>query len=118
MSSQDKNLPYEILTLSHFGFKYCSVKCTIACYKEFKRSKLKRKQTISAFITNVTIREWHYPLPRPFCVTEGCSRISTRPLNADLEISLNGALAKVTCHPGHVVSGTDQVSFNGTHCHC
>ena len=25
MSSQDKNLPYEILTLSHFGFKYCSV---------------------------------------------------------------------------------------------
>ena len=29
MSSQDKNLPYEILTLSHFGFKYCSVKCWI-----------------------------------------------------------------------------------------
>ena len=56
-------------------------------------------------------REWHYPLPRPFCVTGGCSRISTRPLNADLEISLNGALAKVTCHPGHVVSGTDQVSL-------
>ena len=26
MSSQDKNLPYEILTLSHLGFKYCSVK--------------------------------------------------------------------------------------------
>ena len=25
MSSQDKNLPYEILTLSHLGFKYCSV---------------------------------------------------------------------------------------------
>ena len=50
-------------------------------------------------------------MPRPFCVTEGCSRISTRPLNADLEISLNGALAKVTCHPGHVVSGTDQVSL-------
>ena len=25
MSSRDKNLPYEILTLSHFGFKYCSV---------------------------------------------------------------------------------------------
>ena len=25
MSSEDKNLPYEILTLSHFGFKYCSV---------------------------------------------------------------------------------------------
>ena len=25
MSSQDKNLPYEILTLSHFGFSYCSV---------------------------------------------------------------------------------------------
>ena len=28
MSSRDKNLPYEILTLSHFGFKYCSV-CTV-----------------------------------------------------------------------------------------
>ena len=28
MSSQDKNLPYEILTLSHSGFKYCSVRCT------------------------------------------------------------------------------------------
>ena len=27
MSSWDKNLPYEILTLSHLGFKYCSVKC-------------------------------------------------------------------------------------------
>jgi hypothetical protein len=27
VSSQDKNLPYEILTLSHLGFKYCSV-CT------------------------------------------------------------------------------------------
>ena len=26
MSSQDKNLPYEILTLSHLGFKYCSVR--------------------------------------------------------------------------------------------
>ena len=25
MSRQDKNLPYEILTLSHFGFKYCRV---------------------------------------------------------------------------------------------
>ena len=25
MSSQDKNLPYEILMLSHFGFKYCTV---------------------------------------------------------------------------------------------
>ena len=25
MRSQDKNLPYEILTLSHLGFKYCSV---------------------------------------------------------------------------------------------
>ena len=25
MSSRDKNLPYEILMLSHFGFKYCSV---------------------------------------------------------------------------------------------
>ena len=25
MSSRDKNLPYEILTLSHFGFRYCSV---------------------------------------------------------------------------------------------
>jgi hypothetical protein len=25
VSSQDKNLPYEILMLSHFGFKYCSV---------------------------------------------------------------------------------------------
>ena len=25
MSSRDKNLPSEILTLSHFGFKYCSV---------------------------------------------------------------------------------------------
>ena len=24
MSSPDKNLPYEILRLSHFGFKYCS----------------------------------------------------------------------------------------------
>ena len=50
-------------------------------------------------------------MPRPFCATRGCSRISTRPLNADLEISLNGALAKVTCHPGHMVSGTDQVSL-------
>ena len=28
MSSQDKNLSYEILTLSHFGFKYCSVPCS------------------------------------------------------------------------------------------
>ena len=26
VSSQDKNLPYAILTLSHFGFKYCSVR--------------------------------------------------------------------------------------------
>ena len=25
MRSQDNNLPYEILTLSHLGFKYCSV---------------------------------------------------------------------------------------------
>ena len=25
MSSRDKNLPYEILMLSHFGFKYCIV---------------------------------------------------------------------------------------------
>ena len=25
MSSRDKNLPSEILTVSHFGFKYCSV---------------------------------------------------------------------------------------------
>ena len=31
MSSRDKNLPYEILTLSHFGFKYCSVR--IGTYK-------------------------------------------------------------------------------------
>ena len=31
MSSQDKNLPYEILTLSHFGFKYCSVHRTKYC---------------------------------------------------------------------------------------
>ena len=76
-----------------------------------KVQALKKPKTISDFITNVTDREWHYPLPRPFCVTGGCSRISTRPLNADLEISLNGALAKVTCHPGHVVSGTDQVSL-------
>ena len=29
MSSRDKNLPYEILTLSHFGFKYCSVQYRI-----------------------------------------------------------------------------------------
>ena len=61
-------------------------------------------------IINSTNREWHYALPRPICVTNGCSRISKTPLNADLEISLNGALAKVTCHPGHVVSGTDKVS--------
>ena len=28
MSSRENNLPYEILTLSHFGFKHCSVHCT------------------------------------------------------------------------------------------
>ena len=35
MSSQDKNLPYEILTLSHLGFKFCSVhQLTPGCRKQ------------------------------------------------------------------------------------
>ena len=55
-------------------------------------------------------RQWHFALPQPFCVTNGCNSISIRPVNADLEVSLNGALVKLTCHPGHVISGTDQVS--------
>ena len=36
MSSQDKNLPYEILTLSHFGCKYCSVPCGLVSMSTWK----------------------------------------------------------------------------------
>ena len=40
MSSQDKNLPYEILTLSDFGFKYCSVKWKINSWDSSLPEKL------------------------------------------------------------------------------
>ena len=40
MSSQDKNLPYEILTLSHFGFKYCSVPWWLVDKSNGKRDEL------------------------------------------------------------------------------
>ena len=54
MSSRDKNLPYEILTLSHFGFKYCStgswlvwaeIKCAVY-YTLTKRPMINRLQPV------------------------------------------------------------------------
>ena len=47
MSSQDKNSPYEILTLSHFGFKYCSVdRCCNAFTTNHKLSLLRHIKNI------------------------------------------------------------------------
>jgi hypothetical protein len=48
VSSQDKNLPYEILTLSHFGFKYSSV--------QWRQQKRARVVAAAAAVT----APWHY----------------------------------------------------------
>ena len=47
MSSQDKNLPYEILTVSHFGFKYCSVlECQLLAHESHNSSQTETKITL------------------------------------------------------------------------
>ena len=57
MSSQDKNLPYEILTLSHFGFKYCSVQCLKLKFFSFFKAEIldaTKGDIINALVTKLT----------------------------------------------------------------
>ena len=58
MSSQDKNLPYEILTLSHLGFKYCSVLCVCVLYliKPRMKEKLHRQKLFLWTLSLVSCR--------------------------------------------------------------
>ena len=51
---------------------------------------------------------WHHgSLAPPTCVRAGCSLTPIPTIeNGELEILYRGALVTVTCHPGHVISGS------------
>lgn len=54
--------------------------------------------------------EWHFgALPPPVCATRGCPINATdaQTLRGELQVEKGGAVKVLTCHPGHVISGTN-----------